>query len=731
MPSSKTGFKTKLNTDIKTFTKGIVNSYGQMFFSTKYWFSFLLILVSFFDPLAGLAGLISVISANGVALLFGYNKATILAGLYGFNALLVGLGLGIYFDLSLALVFILIISAIFTLFLSIMMEGVLYKYALPFLSIPFLLVIWTLNLAVNDFTALGLSERGLYTLNMLYANGGEDLVNIYQWWGTMVNFNVFTTYFISLGAIFFQYNVFAGILIATGLLLFSRIAFSLSVIGYFSAYFFYLLIGSDISNVSYMYIGFNYILTAIAIGGFFIIPSKTSYFWTIILIPMVAILTISLSHVFTVFGISMYSLPFNIIVLLFIYVLKFRWLTKTDLNPVVAQEYSPEKNLYSFNNYKNRLASLYEHVPIQLPFFGEWTVSQAFDGAYTHQDEWRHAWDFIIESPEGEQHKGEGNSVSDYFCYGKAILACGDGIVEEIVDGIADNEVGDINIEQNWGNTIVIRHTATLFSQISHIQEGSFKVTKGEYVKTGQQLANCGNSGRSPYPHLHLQFQTTPYVGSKTLKYPLASFYKQSLDGQELLNFSYPLLKDKVSRPVPEKILQDVFKFVPGHTLKWKDLKTAEIQKWDVKISALNLTYIECRESKAKAFFTATNDLFYFTGYEGKKKGALYTFYLSLQKVHMSFFENMVFEESIRPNDVYKGLRLCLQDFIAPFYLWLRPQYRITYHSSKTGFSSQNVRLETRVSSRTGKVFINAEFQINPKGIERMILEDHSLITIH
>lgn len=714
--------------DIKTFSKGIINSYGQIFFSTKYWFSFLLLVVSFFDPLAGLSGLISVITANGISILFGYNRTTILSGLYGFNALLVGLGLGIYFNLSIALFFIIIISAILTLFISIMMEGVLYKYGLPFLSIPFLFVIWTLNLAVSDFTALGLSERGLYTLNMLYANGGEDLVSAYQWWGSLVNYNIFTTYFISLGAIFFQYNVLAGILISVGLLIFSRIAFSLSLIGYFSAYFFYLLIGSDISNVSYMYIGFNYILTAIAVGGFFIIPSKASYFWVIVLIPLVAILTISLNRVFTIFGISMYSLPFNIIVLLFIYVLKFRNLKKTDLNPVITQEFSPEKNLYSFNNYKNRLAHWFENVPVQLPFFGEWTVSQAHDGDITHQGDWRHAWDFVIEPKDGEQYKNEGDLVEDYYCYGKAVLACADGTIEEIIDGVEDNKIGEVNLEQNWGNTIIIRHTAILFSKISHIQKGSFKVDKGEFVKSGQQLASCGNSGRSPFPHLHFQMQATPFVGSKTIEYPIASYFNKVIDSQELKNFSIPQLGDKLTRPMPEKLLQGVFKMIPGKALKWKNVQTGEKIIWDVKISALNQTYIECRKTQAKAFFTATNELFYFTGFQGKRTTILYQFYLSAQKVHMSFFDDMQFEEAIRPNDVYKGINLYLQDFVAPFYLWLKPKYSIQYSSLKSGFTIQNINLKTQISKKDKNLFLDAEFTIGNIGIEKMRLGNIELI---
>ena len=72
----------------------------------------------------------------------------------------------------------------------------------------------------------------------------------------------------------------------------------------------------------------------------------------------------------------------------------------------------------------------------------------------------------------------------------------------------AYNNIGDVNLGDNWGNTIIIKHGDYLFSKISHIKEGSFKVRVGDYVKKGDVLAVCGNSGRSPEPHLHFQLQS-------------------------------------------------------------------------------------------------------------------------------------------------------------------------------------------------------------------------------
>ncbi len=262
-------------------------------------------------------GLISVITTNLVGFLLGFDKRTLSRGLFGFNSLLVGLALGVYFEPGLLLVIIVILGAILTLLISVSMQGVIGKYTLPFLSIPFLLSVWIMTLATREFTALGVSERGIYTFNDLYMIGGHTLVGLYDWWNSLGIAQSLRIYLISLGAILFQYNILSGIILAIGLFYCSRISFTLSLLGFYTAYIFYEIIGANISELSYSYIGFNYILTSIALGGFFIVPSRRSFLWVVVLIPMVALVTISLTKIFTILGLPIYSLPFNIVVLLF------------------------------------------------------------------------------------------------------------------------------------------------------------------------------------------------------------------------------------------------------------------------------------------------------------------------------------------------------------------------------------------------------------------------------
>ena len=90
-------------------------------------------------------------------------------------------------------------------------------------------------------------------------------------------------YLRSLSSIIFQDNLVTGILIAIALLVSSRITFLLTVTGFITAYLFAHLIGSDMASFSFYNIGANYILVAIAIGGFFTIPSRYSFLWVVLL----------------------------------------------------------------------------------------------------------------------------------------------------------------------------------------------------------------------------------------------------------------------------------------------------------------------------------------------------------------------------------------------------------------------------------------------------------------
>ncbi len=688
------------------FVKSILNSYTQIFFSDNRIFALILILVTFFDWVAGLSGVLCVVLTNLMAYIIGFNRNNIISGFYGFNSLLTGLALGSYYQLNSQFLLILVFSSMLALFFTLMMEGVIGKYGLPFLSIPFLFAVWMLILATRQFTNLQISERGIFIMNDLYAMGGDRLVNAYVWFGKLNIPMHWVIYFRSLGAIFFQYHVFAGMLIAVGLLIYSRIAFLLSLVGYFSAFAFYSFIGADITALNYNYIGFNFILTAIAIGGFFVISSRHSFLWVLLLVPLISITITSATAIMNVVQLPVYSLPFNIIVLLFLYSLKFRERFYDKPQMVLIQHFSPEKNLYLQQNSKERFRKSY-YFPFSLPFWGEWKVTQAHNGDITHKEDWKHAWDFEIADDKDQLYQGSGLSCDDYYCYNKPVIAPLAGTVEEIVDGIDDNAIGEVNTEENWGNTIVLKHAEGLYSKTCHLRKESFKVQKGDTLKKGDIMAYCGNSGRSPQPHIHFQLQATPFIGSKTLDYPLGHYILNTGKGYRLRSFEKPEMGDKVTAVKKDQSLYKAFHFIPGQQFQFSAALPGGQSKaytWEVLADIYNNTYIWCQATQSKLFFKSDDDMMYFTHFEGKRRSLLFYFYLSAYKVLYGFYKDMELKDTFPVNTLNSGLLKLLQDFVAPFFMFLRTNYQLKYISKTDDFSDSSIELQSQVDIRVGGI---------------------------
>ena len=671
-----------------------LNSYVQVFFSNNKYFAAILLAVSFLDLFAGISGLVSVLVTNLLAYLAGFRKSNIINGFYGFNSLLVGLGLGTFYEPSPEFLLIIVAGAFLTFFFSVMLEGVIGKYGLPYMSVPFLLSLWLVTLAARQYTQLEVSERGIFSLNEMFALGGFTLVNIYEWFDNLGLPKPVIVYFRSLGAIFFQYHLFPGLLIAIGLLVYSRIAFSLSVLGFASAYFYYQAVGANISELNYAYIGFNFILTAIAIGGFFTIPSKLSYLWVILLTPLTAIILTATNTLFITFQLSIYSLPFNIIVLVFIYSLKFRERGLNNPQLTVVQHFSPEKNIYYHRNHLQRFGE-YQPVKIFLPFFGEWSVTQGHNGEITHKEGWAHAWDFEIFDSDGNKHKGSGKSPSDYYCYDKPVIAPADGWIEKARSDVEDNPIGDVDLVNNWGNTVVIRHSERLYSAVSHLKKDSITVKPGDFVKKGDVIGKCGNSGRSPVPHLHFQLQETADIGSKTISYPVSRYI---IHGDEACSFgsaSFPSKGNRVSNVEINKSMQKAFHFVPGQTIKFlvrEDEMESEIS-WEVEADILNNTSVICKSTGARAYFVHEDDMFCFTSYEGPKNTLLYYFYLASFRVINGFYQDMTILDSYPLPAFTPKPALLLHDFIAPFTQLLKAEYTLEYRKMKGQFGKHEIEL--------------------------------------
>ena len=676
-----------------------------------------------------MSGLLCAFSTILFAKWMGFNPIHIRNGLYNFNSLLVGLAIGSFFQMNLAFFVMLLLASFLTLLLTVWCFSFTSTYKIPFLSLPFIISVWLVLLSVRSFGALQLSERGIYSFNELWNIGGATLVSLYEKtysWQIPILAEV---YLKSLGAIFFQYNIISGLLIAIGILIYSRIAFSLSILGFLTGYLFCYFVQGDLSELAYSYIGFNYILSAIAIGGFFIVPSARSYLLALISAPLVGLMISALGKLVYVYQLPLYSLPFILVVMLLMLALNHRYFIK-NLFLVQYQQFSPEKNLYAYHNRLERFKNdTYFHVfP---PFYGEWHVNQAHNGKHTHKEDWRFAWDFVVTDETQKTFRLPGQQVEDFYCYSLPILSPSAGYVVNIIDGIEDNEIANVNVADNWGNSIVIKHGDYLFSEISHLKINSFKVKIGDYVQRGDVLALCGNSGRSPEPHFHFQLQETSVIGAKTIKYPMAYYVSRENDTYQFHSFDYPLEGQQILKTSPTQLLTQAFNFIPGTIFNFNVTK-ANIQskvKWEVFVDANNQSYIYCYQTKSLAYFVNNGTLHYFTDFKGNKKSLLYSFYLGAHKILLSYFHQMEVEDALPIHDFYSGLNKIIQDFVAPFGIYLKAEYVSTFKEIDDIRNPNRIIISSKAVAKIGKTEkrkINFELKLEKGTITEFVINERN-----
>jgi murein DD-endopeptidase MepM/ murein hydrolase activator NlpD len=424
---------------------------------------------------------------------------------------------------------------------------------------------------------------------------------------------------------------------------------------------------------------------------------------------------------------------------MFLYALKLREKRPDGLLETPVQLGNPEKNLYLQSGNLKRFPARFP-VAASLPFFGEWKVSQGHNGEITHKGAWRNAWDFIITDKNGKQFKGSGDFAEDYFCYGKAVTAPFDGTVMEVVNSIPDNTIGDVDTRNNWGNTVILKHSNDIFSKLSHLKYHSVEVREGDPVKQGQLLGKCGNSGRSPYPHLHFQFQHTPYIGSPTLNYPLGHYLLKG-DNYTFETFSYPLKGEVVANPIRNEQLARSLHFIPGQHISGEILVETkggiEVRKdhynWTVNTDVYNSTYIESDEDGSVAYLYNNGNLHFFTNFTGKKETPLYWFFLALFKVPLGFLPNSKIHDQIPVNLMFGGLLKFLQDFIAPLYLFLKVDYSLEIKNGGDILSSGDVKMISEIRKKiAGHETENYDFSIMIKesGVFEIKIRQNDL-TIH
>ena len=236
---------------------------------------------------------------------------------------------------------------------------------------------------------------------------------------------------------------------------------------------------------------------------------------------------------------------------------------------------------------------------------------------------------------------------------------------------------------------------------MSHLKKGTFKFSKGEFVKRGDLVAHCGNSGRSPEPHLHFQVQISPLLGSKTLDYPFGYYLESTSAEFRLSQFLKPELNNRVAGIIDNLTLKNAFEFFPNTNMAFNYINENEIETtehWETFTDAHNYRYLYCKETESTAYYINNGLMFYFTTFYGNKNSLLYYFYLSAYKVFLGDIDNLEVTDAMPLNIIQKkNIANFIHDFIAPFYNYIRVIYCIKTTKNTNDLLSNNLVLESNI----------------------------------
>jgi hypothetical protein len=111
-----------------------------------------------------------------------------------------------------------------------------------------------------------------------------------------------------------------------------------------------------------------------------------------------------------------------------------------------------------------------------------------------------------------DQHKGTDFAIMnvDVMRQGVEVLASANGIVRGTRNNMRDINVnmggGAASVEgKECGNGVLIDHGGGWTTQYCHLLRESVRVKTGDTVETGQTIGLVGLSGKTEFPHLHIQ----------------------------------------------------------------------------------------------------------------------------------------------------------------------------------------------------------------------------------
>jgi murein DD-endopeptidase MepM/ murein hydrolase activator NlpD len=514
-PPEHPGMPATLGTALR---EGVPRAYATIFFSNSERLGWWLIAVTMLAPDMGVSGLGGVIVACALGWWLGFDRDQLRSGHLLFNSMLacntvawLDHGYGFSVGMFAAMWFL---SACGALLLSVSLGAFFSRvlglgaHSLPAVGVSYVLYFVGWSLA-GPFQMAGAARGDLLDLTM----APPLLRAVCQGFGAML----------------FMPLALPGLLVMLGVALQSRLTLVAAITGFASGFAGMRMLGYSMEPMTLLWCGFNFLLCGTALSVGYYTPTRASLALGAVAAFLCASVAVAIAAALRYFELPASALPANLVILIMVYALKQRreaGLLLPNLHPTRSPELSARMRLLDSSRFP------YLNTPaLRMPCDGPRVITQGFDGKLTHRGQWRHALDFEVRTNE-QPWDGSGAQLEDFATYGTPVLAPCDGVVVRAIRNVPDNEPGGNNPESNWGNFVMIHADNGMFVMMAHLKRESVCVQEGRRVASGELLGQCGNSGRSPVPHLHLQTQEAAVLGAATRPFCLAHYASRAKEGE-------------------------------------------------------------------------------------------------------------------------------------------------------------------------------------------------------
>jgi urea transporter len=272
------------------------------------------------SKLGGFA-LLGLATSTFAAYLLGVDRTLIRNGLFGFNGILVGIGLAFFVNYNGLLIGYVILGGILSTVAMMALANLFAVWDMPALTAPFVLVAWLLLFSVLLFANLrpisALIAPAVPDLRLLPPTALREVATGAGAVG-LTPTNMTNALFRGIGEVMFQDKLATGVIFLFAIFVNSRIsalfAFLGSALGALTAW----TMGASGIAVFHGLYGFNSVLAAIALGGLFYVLTWRSAIYALFAALVSALVFASLSTFLAPIGMPALTAPFVLVTWIFL-----------------------------------------------------------------------------------------------------------------------------------------------------------------------------------------------------------------------------------------------------------------------------------------------------------------------------------------------------------------------------------------------------------------------------